>query len=279
MRFEFSKNDQNFHACQDVDIRRMYRNNENVLFVKCRTNADCAGILKTITLPYIATYVMEVCGYSNNKRTYLHVTDMLETKLYKKYIYLDEEKSTKMIEFTPNTLQIKIGVLMGGDSIATSSDYFIILDIFIKPKNQMDHIANDIRITRVFDTVPDMTAGLSNINIGDYVIVKSPEIDHLYIYHKTGIQYVCQIGNGIPNFWGSSINPQPGKIVPIYDNSQDALLDLTTHPDKFYEPKDNFSYSNLRDEINERIYLYLDNDGYVRWLKRPIPMKVNLIDL
>lgn len=214
--------------------------------------------------------------------------------------------SSISFEFVSATRKINIGVLMGAGHITTTSNYFRLSNIKItsnslsssppssspvnknvKPKNNHNYanlqaIRNDIRITRTFETVDQMNQELSNLTttnsppnrnnqtpmeIGEYAILKNQDKpDDLYVLNKhNDLQYVCRIFNGLPSFFGTSLHNHPGKIMPVYPDHQTAMEDLNKDPINFYKPKADYVWPPAQD-----LYLYLDNKGYVRWLKHDL---------
>ena len=126
MKFEFHKDMQGFGACQDVNLQLIEYQKDKVLMCKCKKSNDFAGIIRTINLPKNETYTLEVVGSANNLRTFLHVEDAQGKKMYVNYVFLGKDKKSMKLEFTPTETKIKIGVIMGGDSIATTNDFFVI---------------------------------------------------------------------------------------------------------------------------------------------------------
>jgi hypothetical protein len=233
--------------------------------------------------------VLEVTALANNDRTYLYVTDMQDNILCSNLVYLKKEKSTISMEFQAKTNVIRIGVMMGGDSIATPNDYFVVWEIALNYKNRNELVPNsgnlasisDIRITRIFDTIEELEherqepkrqdkSATDMMLLGEYAILKGLKQDDLYVYSKSGLQYVSRIGDASPSFWGTAMHSQPGKVMPIYDTQEEAKNDLMIKGDKFYEPRDKaYLWDSVRDELKTGIYLYLDKAGYVRWLSYP----------
>lgn len=277
MKFEFHKDMQGFSACQEVTLQLMEHSKERVLFCKCRKSSDFAGIMRTINLPKSQTYTLEVVGHANNLRTFLHVEDAQGKKMYHDYVLLGKTKRAIRIEFTPKQSQVRIGILMGGDSIATSNDYFMVQSISIHGLDKTTYLprASDLRITRIYDTVVDLERervdpkrnNRTPMEVGEYAILRDKTHENLYIYSRTGLEYVSKVGPGLPQFFGDVFRAQPGRILPLYASPDEAKEDLQAHPDKFYRPQGDYKWSSREKEINDDIYIYLDSGGYVRWLK------------
>lgn len=306
MNFEFSENLQGFETTSCVDLSRMKYNDEPVLYCKCNETGDNIGIYRIINLPNITQYVLKITGIANNNRTYIKVTDTNNQPLIEneKISYFKKDiKNTITLKFYSKYSQIKLHILMGGDSLAVKNNSFILHNLKLTPQhtNTLNNSNNtsfsDLKITRKFNTIKDLENESNNplrsnatpMEIGEYAILKGTYNDNnnnnnndndnndnrddciaddLYILSNNGLKYVNKIGTGLPVFFGDSLPIIPGKVMPIYDDHQEALNDLTKNPKEFYSPKmvDDKEYQ-YHNHINENIYLYLDSSGYVRWLK------------
>lgn len=282
MHFEFVKSMNGFTPQQEIKLNLIKHRDEHYLMCKCQESCDCPGIIRTVNLSQLTTYTLEVTGFANNSRTYLHVMDLQGHALYKDKVFLPKEKKTVTLEFTPRSTQIRIGILMGADSIVTSGDYFMISNIDLQYSSQKEYLpgSSDLRITRVFETVRDLEREVqdpirsngTSMELGEFSILKGldkgkGETDHLYILSRKGLRYVCGIGDGLPGFFPEQINGHPGKTLPVYEKSEEAEKDLRMAPDKFYEPHGDYLWSSFREQVKGGdIYLYLDKAGYVRWL-------------
>lgn len=298
MDFEFSKNLQGFTPTgNQVEISRMIYQQEPVLYCRCKDPDRDIGVIRQINLPNLTQYALSVIGESNNNRTYLTVTDVHDRPLSNNLIYFKKDKlSTLKLKFYGRTAQIKIKILMGGDSIAGRKDSFLLRSIKLSPVDtNQTTTQSTLKITRKFDTVPELEKELDTpmrsnktpMEIGEYAILSnSDKPDDLYILGQNGLKHVCRINSGLPSFFGQALNPIPGRVIPIYQDSTEAQIDLERNPERFYHPKGDYSWTINSEQLqqinkdqnfdnpnnkeindNKNLYLYLDSQGYVRWLK------------
>lgn len=325
MNFEFSQNLQGFEALPNSSVSRVKFQNETVILCKCEQSGQNIGMKRVINLPHISQYTVRVTGIANNDRSFLTILDSKGKPLIKPQYLKSKEKSTCGVKFYPkNDQKIILGLFMGGDSIAVPGNYFMIHHIRISSMKKPTHTANQtvqnqdsLLITRSFETVEELQKEIHDplrsnktpMAIGEYAILKSNrENDDLYVLSHQGLRYINRIGNGLPSFFGLSLNPIPGKVMPIYDSSEVAQNDLDSMGGiKFYEPRSDYYYessynkennignrdsyregnnksqdeesknnkdksksnndSSLAQTVNDNIYLYLDSNGYVRWLR------------
>jgi len=282
MNFEFNRDLQEFEQTTCVDINRMIYKGESVLMCKIKESDNNVGVYRIINLPNIGQYTLKIICETNNNRTYVNMTDTDDQSLIDKIVYLKKDVKTNLsIKFYASTSQIKIHILIGGDSIGIRNDTFILYNVRIIPL-QIDELNinnSTLKITRKYETVKELENESKEpfrnnntpMEIGEYAILKDEtikDVDNLYILGQQGLKYVSKIGTGIPSFFGDGLPIIPGKILPVYDNDILAKKDLEKNPKEFYNPKtikdQEYEY---RSEIQNNIYLYLDSDGYVRWLK------------
>jgi len=202
------------------------------------------------------------------------------------------EKQTLSIKFYGKVTNIRLSILMGGDSIVVSGNSFMIFQIRIIPitTNEENVSSSDssLRITRTFETVAQfnlerqdpLRSNQTPMEIGEYAILKNVSSnntnDDLYILSSTGLKYVSRIGNGKPFGLGEPIHMLPGRQIPIFGGSEEAQERLHEAPDEFYSPVNSsgqdYHYDSKQSNSNNSpdsndIYLYLDKAGYVRWLR------------
>ena len=91
--------------------------------------------------------------------------------------------------------------------------------------------------------------------------------EDLYILGHDGLKYVSKVGMGLPAFLGDSFQSIPGREIPIYYDHQNAQESLNQNPNDFYRPKKESGDYEWHSNLKNDIYLYFDDQGYVRWLK------------
>jgi len=297
MNFEFSKNLQGFEAVQNVDLSRVKFQTDPVLLCTCKESGETPGIKRPINLPNISQYVLRITGLANNDRSYVILLDEKGIKLTERIYLKNREKTTLNTKFYPRSQKVILGIFMGGDSIAVPGNYFMIMNIKLSPLKKIlpQNIDNSsIKITRTFETVEELEketqdplrSNKSPMTIGEYAILQgnsnnntdnntdtdtdtlaTTHHDDLYILSTTGLKYVCRIGAGLPTFFGEAMHQVPGKVMPVYPDEETALQDFQKQPENFYQPKGKYEWNNLRNNIKTDIYMYLDTQGYVRWLR------------
>ena len=276
MNFEFSKNFQGFTSSQRVDMNLISYHSEPALLCRCRESCDLPGVIRKINLPSLGEYVLKMDIQVDNHRTYLSVTDLRNQLIIPERIYLSKKRNEVEVKFYARSNQIVLGIFMGGDSIAIPDNKFIIFNIRLALKRKPDaNATSEFKITRVFETVNDLErerndplrSNQTPMEVGEYAILRTDTKqlnDDLYVLSHRGLKYVARIGPGRPSFFGEAFFSIPGKEIPVYADPAQAQKDLNANRNEFYRPNDNYEWKN---NSEENIYLYLDDQGYVRWLK------------
>lgn len=279
MNFEFNKNLQGFEGTSLVELSNVKFQGESALHCRCNESGDQIGVSRLINLPNLTQYNLKVTGQANNDRTYIKVTDYLGNSLSKQKLFFKKNKRQNLsLKFYGRVNRIKIHILMGGDSIAVRNNSFLIFRIRLTPvssgSSNPDNSSKSLKITRIFETVLDLEREKNDplrnnqtpMEPGEYAILQ--ESDDLYILtNRQGLKYVSRIGPGLPvQTLGEPIRPLPGRIIPIYSNPQEAQEILNQNPAQFYSSSSQEYSWNSKNQNND-VYIYLDSDGYVRWLK------------
>lgn len=280
------QDDHQFRATDpNVDLSLISYQQEKVLLARCRQSGDDLGLVRKIKLPQEQIeYQLEMLVVSNNNRSYIRIEDQFGRNLLvgKKIQYWPKEKKIKLkVKFYAPGREISLKLLIGGDSIALAGNKLMLYYMKLKPVQVDNNVVGsgmmgtgspELRITKVFETVPDLErAGKANqgrpVQPGEYAILKNPGGDLLYLMKNDGqMVSVCQIGNGLPGFLGGPHQVSPGLVMPVFDNHDQAsqVLKEKVSGLSFYYPR-NDGYG-----ISDQIYLYLDSKGYVRWLSHKV---------
>lgn len=301
MNFEFSENLCGFQATEGSDISRIKYQGQPALYCQCRESNDQVGIYRNIDLPNQAQYHLKITGQANNDRTYIKISgrDSSNITLTDEVIYFKKnEQQTISVKFYGRVTNIRLAVLMGGDSIVVAGNSFLIYQIRLIPvinndstdPNSSSNSRSDssLRITRSFETVAQLElerqdplrSNQTPMEIGEYAILKNaiPNStqsggDDLYILSNAGgLKYVSRIGMGRPaTLFGEPLHVLPGRQVPIFKDGQAAQSRFEEcqregSMEGFHAPlTSDYHYDSSK--INGDIYLYLDEGGYVRWLR------------
>jgi len=280
MNFEFSKNLQGFEGTRSVELSNVKFQGEAALHCRCSESGDQIGVSRLINLPNLTQYNLKVVGQANNDRTYIKITDHLGNNLGQRKLFFKKNKRQNLsLKFYGRVNRIKIHILMGGDSIAIRNNSFLIFRVRLVPvrSSNSNESSNSLKITRTFETVLDLErekydplrSNQTPMEVGEYSILQHMNRpDDLYILTaRQGLKYVSRIGPGLPvQTLGEPIRPLPGRTIPIYSDQEEAQTVLNQNPAQFYSSS-NQEYSWSSTDHNNDIYLYLDSDGYVRWLK------------
>lgn len=280
MNFKFNENYQGFQANQMVKLNLINYQKNSAILCEVKESCDAPGIYRKINLPECSEYTLKLDLLSNNDRTYLRLLDAHGESLIGERSYLPKNKrKTINLKFYAMTTQIKLGIFMGGDSIALAGNRFMLFSIKINLQQSPDREQNSqqFKITRIFSTVKELHDETFNplrtnetpMQIGEYAILKESESsEELYILSLHGLQHACRIRPAQPAFFGQVLNQLPGHVMPIYSSHQTAQNQLNQSPDTFYQPQIKMNQTNeWHDQLQGDIYLYLDQSGFVRWLK------------
>lgn len=297
MNFEFSENLCGFQATEGSDMSRIKYLGQPALYCQCTESNDQVGIYRNIDLPNQAQYHLKITGQANNDRTYIKVSGRDNNlSLMDEVIYFKKnEQQTISIKFYGRVTNIRLAVLMGGDSIVVPGNSFLIFQIRLIPiinnestdsNSTNSRSDSSLRITRSFETVAQLElerqdplrSNQTPMEIGEYAILKNATNlssgDDLYILSTGGLKYVSRIGMGRPGMlFGEPVHVLPGRQVPIFKDSQVAQSRLEEcqregSMEGFHGPLTS-EYHYDSSKINGDIYLYLDEGGYVRWLRYP----------
>lgn len=274
MNFEFSKNFQGFESSQKADLSLVSYQSSPALLCRCKESCDYPGIVRNINLPQLSEYTIKINGQADNSRTYVSICDPKGRPIVENQYYLPKKRGDIEIKFYARTSQIRLGIFMGGDSIAVPGNKFLIYNVRLNgAKKQIQNSQAEFKITRMFETVTDLEKEKKDplrnnstpMEVGEYAILKGHnKMDDLYVLGQKGLKYVSRIGSGLPTFFGEALHSIPGKEIPIYDDHNQAQKDLDVDPNNFYRPRGDYLWEN---QFQGDIYLYLDKQGYVRWLK------------
>lgn len=276
MNFEFSRNLQGFESSQNVELNLINYHSEPAMLCRCKESCENPGVIRKINLPQLGEYLVKINGQADNNRTYIAIYDQKGRLLTSEPKFMNKKRGNVEIKFYTTTHQIRLGIFMGGESIAIPNNKFIIFNIKLMSKKKQakrQFTNSEFKITRVFETVEDLNrekmdpsrGNQTPMEVGEYAILRNDTLnDDLYILSHRGLKYVSRIGMGRPSFFGESFHSIPGKTMPIFPNSDEAARELDRDPDNFYCPKGDYECS-----IQGDIYLYLDDQGYVRWLRHP----------
>tara|TARA_R100001163_G_scaffold3872_1_gene5508 strand:+ start:910 stop:1782 length:873 start_codon:yes stop_codon:yes gene_type:complete len=288
MNFEFSKTLQGFVATHSdvVEVSNVKFQGEAALYCNCKESADQIGVTRIISLANLSEYILKITGKANNNRTYISVTDGEHgrdlTKEGEKIYFPRNKEQTISVKFYGNVHNIRISILMGGDSIAVRGNSFLIFKIRLIPvtsNSEKEHIifsshtenSEGLKITRTFETVAELDmekidplrSNQTPMEIGEYAILRGEKQDDLYVLSsRAGLKYVSRIGQTRPTILAQPMHVPPGREMPIFKNELEAKEKLKQDPDKFYFPMEITNSSKK----NPDIYLYLAKDGTVRWL-------------
>jgi hypothetical protein len=301
MNFEFSENLCGFQATEGSEISRLKYQNQPALYCQCTESNDQVGTFRNIDLPNQAQYHIKITGQSNNDRTYVKVTSRDGYSLIDEPVYFKRnEQQSLSIKFYGKVTNIRLSILMGGDSIVVRGNSFLIFQIRIIPIINEEKVSSgeSFQITRTFETVAQfelerqepLRSNQTPMEIGEYAILRNisqPRLKYedLYVLSNTGLKYVSRIGSGRPSIFGEPIHMLPGRDIPIFENENLAQKTLQEHPDQFYSPTNSdqdyhHEPQNPNTANPNDIYIYLDDKGYVRWLRyKPNSIqKINLLD-
>jgi hypothetical protein len=324
MNFEFSESMCGFQTTDGGNLSRVKYQDQPVLLCQCTTPNDQVGIYRNIELPNQAQYQIKITGLANNHRTYIKVTtkdglNLMDTDRNEKTYFKRNEQETISMKFYSKVTNIKLSILMGGDSIVLRGNSFMIFQIRIIPiinqnNEKVSSNESSLKITRIFETVAQLElekqdplrSNQTPMEPGEYAILKhshpyphphphphphlhldqdNPNLnpnqnpnqnpkasnyEDLYILSNNGgLKYVCRIGTGRPFNFGEPVHMVPGKEIPVYPDNKTAQEALDSNPDKFYTPRNEYHYddSNNKYPNSNDIYMYLDTEGYVRWLR------------
>jgi hypothetical protein len=310
MNFEFSENMCGFQSTDGGTLSRVKYQDQPTLLCQCSSSNDQVGIYRNIELPNQAQYHIKITGMANNHRTYVKVTtrdglNLMDSRNEKTVYFKRNEQETISMKFYSKVTNIRLSILMGGDSIVLPGNSFMIFQIRIIPiinqnNEKVSSSSNEssLKITRIFETVAQLElekqdplrSNQTPMEPGEYAILKHPHshqnnpnfnlnpnqnpnasnYEDLYILSNNGgLKYVCRIGTGRPFNFGEPVHMVPGKEIPVYPDNKTAQEALDSNPDKFYTPRNEYHYddSNNKYPNSNDIYMYLDTQGYVRWLR------------
>lgn len=283
MNFEFSESLNGFIPTNHADLSRCKYQGQPALHCQCTESGDLIGVFRPIELPNLAQYSLKITGEANNDRTYIKVTTLDGHSLLDKHMYFKKNtRQTLSQKFYGRVHKIKLQIMMGGDSIVVKGNSFLIFQIRIIPISTSitspTSTTNDssLKITRTFETVAQLEVERQDplrsnntpMEIGEYAILKGLEHDDLYILSsRQGLKYVSRIGPARPTILGQPHHPPPGAIIPIYASAEEAQTILNRDPTKFYSPIGQEYHYSSTPNPSEDIYIYLDKNGFVRWLK------------
>jgi len=306
LEWTFEKDNAGFVPNQKVKISREVIDREHFLVCQSSQIASTPGIrLTDIVLPVTSNeYCMEVEGFANNKKSFLWIKGEKGNRLIQPYAYLPELTKKNKITVAPFKLwapkaggnqNITIGILIGGDEQPNTNDMFFIKKIRIYERSlSQNHTSLEVpQITRIYSSrteidaeqVPKRDNGTA-MNTGEYAIIKcvNNETDNgcLFVAHsdpsketngKIRLRYLCNALESNQSVLTQCVLTQviqllnEDKVIPIYDSSDALKANADSHsPDTFYSP---YASTGRIDEIakGDRILLYLDNEGYVRWTR------------
>ncbi|MEX0597587.1 MAG: hypothetical protein WD512_13935 [Candidatus Paceibacterota bacterium] len=297
MNFEFSESMCGFQTTDGGNLSRVKYQDQPVLLCQYTASNDQVGIYRNIELPNQAQYQIKITGLANNDRTYIKVTtkdglNLLDTDKNEKTYFKRNEQETISMKFYSKVTNIKLSILMGGDSIVLRGNSFMIFQIRIIPiinqnNEKVSSNESSLKITRIFETVAQLElekqdplrSNQTPMEPGEYAILKESANPHpnsnpnvsnyedLYILSNNGgLKYVSRIGTGRPFNFGEPVHMVPGKEIPVYSDNKTAQEALDSNPNNFYTPHNEYHYDSNNNNSND-IYMYLDTEGYVRWLR------------
>jgi hypothetical protein len=191
MNFSFEQDFQGFQKNNpEIDLNLVTKNQKKGLLCRCSQSLKNPGIYRMINLPSPGQYKLKILALANNHRTEINFLDETSKQsILKDTLFLTKKKESHELKFYASSLRIRLTVEIGGDSIATSGDYFIIHQIKLtsigknslildqsQPNNQSNNQSNNqpyttyssqksnqqqendksLMITRQFETVEEM---------------------------------------------------------------------------------------------------------------------------